>query len=131
MGRSQFYTSPATRTRNLKRTIKFLHKKVKTLTIPPAKRCLAISQPIVVDIPPSAIPKQLSFAKLVMIDIPPVEECIPRRPEQAVPVQEYVPDVRDYPQHVLDDLDPQRELKRQENVKTTLRMIDDALRFSR
>ena len=66
-----------------------------------------------------------------MIDIPPVEECIPRRPEQAVPVQQYVPDARDYPQHVLDDLDPQRELKRQENVKTTLRMIDDALRFSR
>ena len=41
-------------------------------------------------------------------------------------------DVRDYTQHDLNDEDPDiREKKRQENVKTTLRMIDDALQYSR
>ena len=43
----------------------------------------------------------------------------------------YPLDIRNYPQHKLDDEDPEiREIKRQENVRTTLRMIDDALKFS-
>ena len=47
------------------------------------------------------------------------------------PARPPIPDIRNYPQHELHDDDPERETKRQENVNTTLRMIDDALRLSR
>ena len=55
------------------------------------------------------------------------------QPEQAAHAHHPALDVRDYLQHDLDDEpDPEvREMKRQENVRTTLRMIDDALKYSR
>ena len=58
----------------------------------------------------------------------PEELC---RPNQPLSVSQPALDIKDYPQHELDDLDPDRERKRQENVKTTLRMIDDALSYSK
>ena len=133
MGRSPFYTSPATLIRSLRRTIKFLHKKVSTISIPPLKPCLAISKPILLNIPPCPTSKQLAFTKLVPIDIPPVDEITLLQPEQAAHAHHPALDVRDYLQHDLDDEpDPElREIKRQENVRTTLRMIDDALKYSR
>ena len=47
------------------------------------------------------------------------------------PARPLIPDIRRYPQHELKDDDPEMSTKRQENVNTTLRMIDDALRLSR
>ena len=84
------------------------------------------------EILPWTISEQLAFTRLKTIDIPPVENCTQLRTEQEVPVRHHVPDVQDYPQLALDDQDPKiRETKRQENVEITLRMIDDALRYSR
>ena len=61
--------------------------------------------------------KTAGFHQTCDIDIAPVEDYIPQRLGQAVSVQQYVPDARDYPQHVLDDRDPLRQIKRQEYVK--------------
>ena len=96
-----------------------------TMSLPPAQHCLTLSNPITVDIPASPVTKQLSFIKLAHIDVPPNV-----KQEEAASLPKHVPDIRDYPQHELDDLDPERERKRQENVETTLRMIDDALKYS-
>ena len=65
-------------------------------------------------------------------DVSPVEACGTLRSShgQHFPSQQPIPDIRNYPQHELIDDDPERESKRQENVQTTLRMIDDALGFS-
>ena len=60
---------------------------------------------------------------------PPPSPEEPCRPNHALHALQ--PVLEDYPQHELDDQDPDRERKRQENVQTTLRMIDDALRYSR
>ena len=89
--------------------------------------------PILLNIPPCSTSKQLAFTKLVPIDIPPVEDRTLLQPEQAAHAHHPALDVRDYLQHDLDDEpDPEvREIKRQENVRTTLRMIDDALKYSR
>ena len=67
------------------------------------------------------------------INIPPLQTCGPLRvaPNQPYPVRQPVPDIWNYPEHQLTDEDPERERKRQENVETTLRMIDDALAYSR
>ena len=117
--------------RNLRRTNKFLHKKVSSLSTPPAKQCLTISKPITVDVLPCPTTKQMVFTKLYAIDVPPVEHYDRLGPEQAARARHPALDARDYPQHVLDDLDPDiRERKRKEHVATTLRMIDDALRYS-
>ena len=86
-----------------------------------------------VDFLPCPITKQLMFTKLADIDVPPVEQYTRLGPEQAAHARRPALDVRDYPQHDLDDVqDPDiRERKRQENVATTLRMIDDALKYSK
>ena len=68
---------------------------------------------------------------MVSTDILPIPQPSPEGPhklDQAYPVRQPAPDIQDFPQHELDDLDPDRERKRQENVATTLRMINDALR---
>ena len=61
-------------------------------------------------------------------DVSPVQPYGPLRPThgQSYPALHPIPDIRDYPQYELSDDDPERELKRQENVQTT---IDDALRL--
>ena len=117
--------------RNLRRTIKFLHKKVSLLSIPPARQYLTISKPITVDVLPCPNTKPMVVTKLDAIYVPPEEHYDCLGPEQAALARHSALDAWDYPQHVLDDLDPDiRERKRQENVATTLRMIDNALRYS-
>ena len=66
------------------------------------------------------------------IYVPTMQPCGPLRPAPSQPdiVRQPVPDIRNYPQHQLTDGDPERERKRQENVQTTLRMIDNALAYS-
>ena len=117
---------------NLKRTNIFIYKKVSSLRIPPAKQCLTLSKPITIDVLPRPTTKQMVFTKQDSIDVPPVEQYNRLGPEQAAYAHHPALDARGYPQHVLDDLDPDiRERKRQENFATTLRMIDDALRYSK
>ena len=74
-----------------------------------------------------------SSSNIQPIDVPPVQPCGPLRSShgQHYPARQPTPDIRNYPQHELFDDDPERETKRQENVQTTLRMIDDALNFSK
>ena len=131
MGRSPLYASPATLIRSLKRTIQFLHTNVSSISNPPLKPCLTTSKQNTLNILPCPTTKQLAFTKLAPINIPPVEDRTHLHPKQAAYAQAL--DVRDYPQHDLEDeTDPDvRELRRQENVRTTLRMIEDALRYIR
>ena len=64
-------------------------------------------------------------------DVSPVQHYVPLRTKhgQPYPALHPIPDIRDYPQYELSDDDPERELKRQENVQTTFRIINDAIRL--
>ena len=64
-------------------------------------------------------------------DIPLMHPCAPLRPRPSQPICQPIPDIQNYSQHQLIDGDPERERKLQENIQTTLRMIDDALAYSK
>ena len=100
---------------------------------------LSISPAVTTDILPTV--PVLSKKKQSSIDIPAytdinaphnstqVRGMLQPAPDEPCHAQQPELDVRSYPQHTLTDYeDPEvREIKRQENVKTTLRMIDVAL----
>ena len=155
------YSSPAKKERSLKRLLTFIlmkHKQTKysnlgiqnlpEINICPPTKMLSFSLYTCVSIPPAS--RNLSISKIVSTNILPESFTTPflpglqnqqhqqpwlpsHQPSQDLcrPVRQPRLDVKDYPQHKLDDLDPDRERKRKENVETTLRMIDDALRHSR
>ena len=102
------------------------------MSIPPAGRNVSISDIVTTNILPYLTPPEPSTNHFLP-GLHNQQPWLPSpQPSQDLcrPVRQPKLDVKDYPQHKLDDLDPDRERKRQENVATTLRMIDDALRYT-
>ena len=137
-------SSPAKRVRSLKRLMTFIFRKpnqakysnlgikhLALISILPPNKMLSFYLNTSMSIPPAS--RNLSISKMVSISILPPPEPYSNSHLPVLQNQHRQPalDIKDYPQHELDDLDPDRERKRQENVKTTLRMIDDALSYSK
>ena len=153
--------SPAKELRDLKRSISFIRRKninskplmticpQQSFSIPPANGPkLSVVNLSSVSVSPIVLRKpKLELSRISYVEISPnpnLPNSVPAEQVYAQPIHthehnrtrnclpKFPLDVRDYTQHDLNDEDPDiREKKRQENVKTTLWMIDEALQYSR
>ena len=139
------HKSPAKKVRSVQRLLRFIQSKIRT-----KESTLMIYPQVSVSIEPTGLPK-LSVFNLPSVSVPPnppmnydqssqtpqdidiprTHPCAPVMPRPSQPICQPIPEIQKYAQHQLIDGDPERERKRQENVQTTLRMIDDALAYSK
>ena len=129
--------SPAKKIRNMKRLLTFIQDKIRnkrpnlaicsqgSISLKPVLK-FSISRPRSIDIPPRSTVKSMLLSKCVQTDFP---QPILKPPETPCPPLPVVYDVF-CPDDDYDTAEArQREAERQENVKKTLQMIEDALGY--